>query len=222
MKDKRKKIAGLFSDISPRYDFLNRVLSLGQDLRWRRKLAEEIPSAANVLDLATGTGDVALMEKEKGAKVFALDASFEMLLLAREKGVDKLVLGDVFSLPFPDETFDAVSCAFGLRSFNPLHKAFEEMYRVLKKKGKVVLLEFSRPEPFILRVFHHFYISFFVPFAGFLFSGNLKAYLYLSKTIKTFPEREEIANLLTESGFEDIKNLDLFMGAVTLFVGRKP
>ncbi len=222
LKDKRKEIAGIFSDISYRYDFLNRVLSWGQDLKWRKKLVEEISSGKTVLDLATGTGDIAIMGEEKGARVFGLDASFEMLLHAKKKGLDRLVQGDVFCLPFLSESFDVVSCAFGLRSFTPLQKAFEEINRVLKRGGKVILLEFSRPRFFPLKILHFIYISLFVPIIGFLFSGNLRAYLYLSRTIRSFPEREKIVDLLTETGFKDIKNLDLFMGAVTLFIGRKP
>ncbi len=217
----RRKVAALFSSIVDRYDLLNRILSLGQDQRWRRKLVEALLPAERLLDLACGTGDVALIAMRRGAGVVGLDASLEMLEGAVRKGFERVVVGDAMRLPFRDGSFDAVACAFGIRNFPSVAASFREIYRVLKPGGRIGVLEFSKPRCRLLRMLHGLYLSLIVPSLGRLLSPNPEAYLYLSRSIKKFMEREQLASLLTQAGFKSIKFFDLTLGAVVLATGRK-
>ncbi len=217
----RKKVSQLFSSIVDRYDLLNRILSLGQDQRWRRRLVKALLPAERFLDLACGTGDVALIAMGKGAGVFGLDASLQMLQRAVRKGFKRVVVGDAMKLPFKDGSFDAVACAFGIRNFASVEASLREIYRVLRPGGRVGLLEFSKPRCRLLRLFHTLYLFSVVPTLGRLLSPNPQAYLYLSMSIKKFMEREKLAYLLTQAGFKSIKFFDLTLGAVVLATGRK-
>ena len=217
----RKKVSKLFSSIVDRYDLLNRILSLGQDQRWRRKLVEALLPAERFLDLACGTGDVALIAMGRGAEVFGLDASLQMLQRAVSKGFKRVVAGDALKLPFRNNSFEAVACAFGIRNFASVEASLKEIYRVLRPGGRIGLLEFSKPRFQPLRLLHTLYLSSVVPALGRLLSPNPEAYLYLSRSIKTFMEREQLAFLLTQAGFKSIKFFDLTLGAVVIATGRK-
>ena len=222
----------MFDAISPRYDFLNRILSLGQDLRWRGEALKHLPAGNDlvILDLATGTADVA-MALAKDARVrmaYGVDMAQEMLRIGQLKidraGLTKktmLLSGDVQNLGFMDDTFDAVTIAFGIRNVADLRLGLMEMYRVLKKGGRVVILEFSIPENILIRVGHWTYLNWVVPTVGFLFSGNFKAYRYLNQTIASFPHGDRFCKILKQMGFVRVQAHPLMKGTATIYAGEK-
>lgn len=223
----------MFDSIAGRYDFLNRLLSLGQDVRWRYALRQFLPKSdkQTILDLATGTADVLITLAKNNPKVyqgFGVDPAVKMLEIGRRKisalGLDgRLVLqkGDGQALPFLDESFDCVTISFGIRNIPDLRLALMEMYRVTKKGGRVLILEFSKPENPILKAGHWLYLQMIVPFVGFLFSGNFKAYTYLNQTIQTFPYGDRFCKILKQMGFVDVKPYPLMGGAATIYVANK-
>lgn len=223
----------MFNDIAGRYDFLNRLLSLGQDLRWRRALRQFMPDNYNqaILDLATGTADVLITLAKNNPKVkqgVGVDPAVKMLEIGRQKIIkahleDHLILqqGDAQALPFLDESFDCVTISFGIRNIPDLRLALLEMYRVTKKGGRVLILEFSKPENPILKAGHWLYLQTFVPLVGFLFSGNFKAYAYLNQTIQTFPYGDRFCKILKQMGFVDCYAHPLMGGAATIYVAHK-
>jgi len=223
----------MFNAIAGRYDFLNRLLSLGQDIRWRCAMKKFLPggSGQTVLDVATGTADVLIVLSKDNPKVlrgFGVDPAIKMLEIGRKKiklaGLeDRLVLqqGDAQSLPFLDGTFDCVTIAFGIRNVPDLRLALMEMYRVTKHGGRALILEFSKPENPLLRCGHWIYLQAVVPVVGFLFSGNFKAYTYLNQTIQTFPYGDRFCKILRQMGFVNIEPHPLMGGAATIYVARK-
>jgi demethylmenaquinone methyltransferase / 2-methoxy-6-polyprenyl-1,4-benzoquinol methylase len=223
----------MFNAIAGRYDFLNRLLSLGQDLRWRRVLKKYLPDTnrQTILDLATGTADVLITLTKNNPKIdrgYGIDPAAKMLEIGRKKVIanrleGRLMLneGDAQALPFADDTFDAVTIAFGIRNIPDLRLALLEMYRVTKKGGRILILEFSKPENPILKAGHWLYLQVVVPSVGFLFSGNFKAYTYLNQTIQTFPYGDRFCKILKQMGFVDIKPHALMGGAATLYVAQK-
>ena len=223
----------MFNAIAGRYDFLNRLLSLGQDVRWRRALKQFLSDADNqsILDLATGTADVLITLTKDNLKVhqgIGVDPAVKMLEIGREKIKaqhldDRLTLqqGDAQALPFLDESFDCVTISFGIRNIPDLRLALLEMYRVTKKGGRVLILEFSKPENPLLKVGHWLYLQTLVPLVGFIFSGNFKAYTYLNQTIQTFPYGDRFCKILKQMGFCDIKPHPLMGGAATIYVAHK-
>jgi len=223
----------MFNSIAGRYDFLNRLLSLGQDIRWRNALKKFLPSYSGltILDLATGTADVLITLSKDNPKVhrgFGVDPAIKMLEIGRNKIKaqhldDRLVLqkGDAQALPFLDETFDCVTISFGIRNIPDLRLALLEMFRVTKKGGRVLILEFSKPENPLLKAGHWLYLQTFVPVVGFLFSGNFKAYTYLNQTIQTFPYGDRFCKILKQMGFINIESHPLMGGAATIYVAQK-
>ena len=223
----------MFNAIAGRYDFLNRLLSLGQDVRWRKALKKLLPEneALTILDLATGTADVLIVLAKNNAKVLrgiGIDPAVKMLEIGREKIKlqhldDRLMLeqGDAQALPFLDESFDCVSIAFGIRNIPDLRLALLEMYRVTKKGGRILILEFSKPQNPLLKFGHWIYLQSVVPVLGFLFSGNFKAYAYLNQTIQTFPYGERFCKILKQMGFVNIEPYPLMGGAATIYVAQK-
>jgi len=223
----------MFDDIAGRYDFLNRFLSLGQDVRWRNALKKFLPESDGqvILDLATGTADVLIaltLNNPKVHRAFGVDLAVKMLEIGQKKIIalnldDRLMLwrGDVQALSFQDETFDGVSIAFGIRNIPDLRLALLEMYRVTKKDGRVLILEFSKPDNFILRAGHWFYLQMVVPVVGALFSGNFKAYRYLTRTIQTFPYGDRFCKILKQMGFVNIQSHPLMGGVATIYVAQK-
>ncbi len=217
----------MFDKIVKRYDFLNRLLSLGQDILWRKKMASLAiypHKRANnhlILDLATGTGDSANALIKKGAYVIGADISFDMLKIAMTK-IKKGFLpicASGYQLPLKDDFFDAVTCAFGIRNMHETDLALREIYRVLKKKGKVVILEFSLPKGF-LRTPYLFYLKRVIPSVASLFSVR-SAYEYLGDSIEGFYSPEEFLDLLESCGFQKAKALSLSFGCVQLYVAEK-
>ncbi len=223
----------MFNSIAGRYDFLNRLLSLGQDIRWRNALKKFLADSDNqtILDLATGTADVLITLAKGNPKVhrgYGVDPAVKMLEIGREKIKrqrldDRLMLqqGDAQALPFLDGTFDCVTISFGIRNIPDLRLALLEMYRVTKKGGRVLILEFSKPENPLLKAGHWLYLQTFVPLVGFMFSGNFKAYTYLNQTIQTFPYGDRFCKILKQMGFVNIEPHPLMGGAATIYVAQK-
>lgn len=218
-----QQIKSMFDRIVRRYDFLNRLLSLGQDILWRKKMAKEAEYDKNqiILDLAVGTGDSAKELSKKGIKVIGVDISFEMLKIAKEKIQKNFtpISASAYELPFRDKTFDSVTCAFGIRNMHETEMALKEIHRVIKAKGKIIILEFSLPSGFFRKPYL-LYLKKIVPFVASLFSSR-SAYEYLASSIEGFYKPEEFKNLLERSGFKNIKSYQLSFGAVYLYVGEK-
>ncbi len=221
------RIPEMFNAIASSYDGINRVLSLGMDLSWRKALADRIPSKANlsILDLATGTGDqiLSILKKHPSPqKIVGVDLAQEMLAQARQKlpASVELLCADALNLPFPDASFDAASFSFGIRNVeNPLH-SLREIYRVLKPRGRCLILEFSLP-PKPVRPFYLFYLRHLLPRIGALLSGNPNAYRYLNQTIESFPYGDAFCALLRQERFAQVQAIPLALGAVTLYLGDK-
>ena len=220
----------MFDAIARRYDLLNRVLSLGLDQRWRRQTAQALPLAAGarVLDVATGTGDLALaiLRREPGARVEGLDPSPRMLELARRKvgaarAAESIRLGEgeAAQIPFPDDSFDAVCMAFGMRNLADRKRALAEMARVTKPGGRVAVLELIEPTRGALAPLARFHIRRLVPLIGGRLSGP-REYDYLQRSIAAFPEPESFAAEMREAGLEVLEWRRLSLGVCGLFVAR--
>lgn len=229
---KKAQVACMFDDIAFRYDFLNRFLSAGLDIRWRKKalgyLLELQP--AHLLDVATGTGDVAIMAARqlKPQKVTGIDISEGMLNIGRQK-LQKLQLpcpvellkGDSETISFDSNTFDAVTVAFGVRNFQQLEKGLAEIYRVLKPGGRLVVLEFSQPKLPFVKSFYNLYMKTVTPKLGRLFSKNACAYSYLDESIRKFPEGNEFVQIMKQTGFVNTQLKPLSLGICSIYCGDK-
>ena len=223
----------MFDAIAGRYDVLNHLLSLGLDRSWRKSMARLLPtqSALQVLDVATGTADVLIAMLKANPRIslaYGIDMSEEMLKRGRAKiqkaGVEyRAVLshGDAQAMAFPDQTFTAVTIAFGIRNMPDLRKALMEMYRVLRPSGRVIILEFSIPRNVVLRWGHLLYLRWVVPGVGFLVSGNFRAYKYLNHTVETFPYGNHFMKILKQMGFVQVAAHPLLGGVATIYVGEK-
>ena len=223
----------MFDRISAQYDLLNRILSWGLDIQWRRQLTALLPPRDNqtVLDLATGTGDVAidLMQRKRNVSdVYGIDLAENMLKIAEEKirkaGLQNrihLKKGDAQEIPFGSAYFDAVTMAFGIRNTPNSILVLKEIYRVLKDGGRVLILEFSLPRNPLIRLLHLFYLRTIVPFVGGLLSGNAQAYRYLNKTIEQYPHGERFCHMLRQVGFDNVRSHELLLGAATIYQGDK-
>lgn len=230
-KGKKEQVAEMFNHIAPRYDFLNHFLSFGIDKVWRRKAIRLLMkhSPSNILDVATGTGDFAIESLKTGAqKIVGVDISEEMLTVGRAKieklGVGHRIIlqkGDCEELSFSDNSFDAVTVAFGVRNFENLSKGINELFRVLKPEGIVCILEFSKPRHFPVKQLYSFYSFCILPFLGRLFSNDKSAYRYLPKSVERFPDGEEFLNILREIGFSETIQLRQTFGVATIYTGVK-
>jgi len=228
----KEHVAAMFDDIAPKYDFLNHFLSLGIDKLWRKKLVKllkkQLPT--NVLDIATGTGDLALTiyKCAKPEKIIGVDISEQMLQYGREKiekknlqNIITLQYGDSENLDFADNSFDAVTVAFGVRNFENLEKGLSEMCRVLKPGGMVYILEFTMPKCFPFKQLYHFYFFKVLPLIGRLFSGNNHAYSYLPQSVEQFPHNKAMLNKLNDAGFNGTKYVILTCGIAAIYVGTR-
>jgi len=229
-----RQVQKMFSDIAPRYDLLNRLLSCGQDQYWRKRAVTRLSpqSGERFLDIATGTADVALeiiRNLPKGAvQVVGMDFSEKMLELARQKidSLDKansiqLECGSAESLPFEDNSFDGTTTAFGIRNFFDMGRSLREMHRVLKPGGRCVILEFSLPRNPILNALYRFYFEWLLPKVGRLISKHPSAYTYLPETVAAFPVRKEFSSLMQQAGFMNVTYKELTLGIVILYTGIK-
>ncbi len=222
----------MFDAIARRYDLLNRIISLGLDPKWRNRMVQEmrIPPGAKVLDIATGTADVALhiMKRHPDAGVVGIDPSEGMLLLGKVKvkkaGLEDkitLLLGDAARLNFTADCFDAAGCAFGIRNISDRQKALEEFIRVVKPGGRVVIMEPSRPRGKLFGFVFEFYFWKIVPIIGSLLSRG-GAYRYLVNSVENFPKPAEFISEMEQAGFEEVKAISLTNGAAVLYVGVVP
>lgn len=228
---KKQQIEQMFDNISPKYDFLNRSLSLGIDVWWRKKMMRKLKGLAlnQVLDIATGTADVALAtSKLKPNSIIGVDISEGMLAVGRikveKKGLSSLIKlqkADSENLPFSENQFDAITVAFGVRNFEHLSKGIDEMCRVLKPGGKLVILEFSRPRIFPVKQLYDFYFRYFCPWWGKVVSKDNSAYKYLYDSVSAFPEGEKFLTIAQQSGFKQLKAQRLTFGIVSLYTATK-
>lgn len=237
----KPSIEKLFSRIAGRYDFLNRLMSGGLDIVWRKKLVNEAaPQGGDaVLDIATGTGDVAFAfaKQKKDIQIIGLDISAAMLQRAKQKAEYVPVLnfktgtysastrveflqGDALALPFEDRSFDIVTMAFGIRNLPDYDKGLKEMVRVAKKGGRVLILEFSMPQNFFIRLFYRPYLKFVIPFFGGLFSER-SAYEYLWRSVEEFAKSVDIVEMMESVELKEVKCTSLTFGIVSLYQGIK-
>jgi len=229
---KKQQVAAMFDQIAFRYDFLNRFLSGGIDVYWRKRAIAELKELQprQVLDVATGTADIAIMTWKylHPEKIIGIDISEGMLKLGQQK-IDKLLLnkqiellkGDSEAINFPNETFDAITVAFGVRNFENLEKGLSEMFRVLKPGGKAVILEFSKPRKSAFKSLYNLYMNIIAPRAGQWVSKNKDAYQYLNQSVKAFPEGETFLHILQQVGFTHTTLKRLSLGICTIYCGRK-
>ena len=229
-----KTVGCMFDHISPTYDTLNHILSLGLDFFWRKKLADCVDkeNALRILDLATGTGDVLISLLHRNSNIteaVGLDISENMLALcrnkiARHKFSDRvnLVRSDATINPFADETFDIITMSFGIRNTPDVLKTLKEIHRLLQPGGKVLILEFSMPTNQIFKMSYLLYLRSFVPFLGRLLSGDTHAYKYLTKSIESFVSSKDFLSFMLKAGFSDVQATPLSFGVVCLYQGFKP
>ena len=224
----RTAISGMFSSIARRYDLLNHVLSANSDRRWRRLAARSLNGRhRRVLDLATGTGDLALALERDGRTITGADFCLEMLAVAREKagrsrgGRIAFSAADALVLPFADDSFDAVTVGFGVRNFADLARGLGEIRRILKPGGKLLILEFSQPRG-LWGAVYRIYSRRVLPLVGELLSGSRQAYAYLSSSARAWPAKEEFSGLLARSGFSAVSARSLARGIVALHEAVKP
>jgi len=224
---KKVQVAKMFNTISKEYDNLNRVISFGIDVKWRKEVVN-IVSKQNpdfILDIATGTGDLAInLTKTKASKIIGLDISEGMLDVGRKKiaklkleHIIDMVLGDSENLPFDDNTFDAITVAFGVRNFENLEKGLSEILRVLKPNGIFVILETSNPTKTPFKQGYNFYTKVILPLIGKLFSKDKAAYSYLSESASVFPYGEALNNILLKIGFINAEALPQTFGVATIY-----
>lgn len=228
---KKEQVAQMFNNISPKYDLLNRVLSMGIDISWRKQavkmLVKEKPKL--ILDVATGTADFAIEALSlQPTKIIGVDISEGMLNLGKEKIrkmnlTDKIELqiGDSERLLFEDETFDAVIVSFGVRNFENLEKGLQDICRVLKKGGTLVVLEFSQPQGFIFSRLYNFYSKHILPIIGKLVSKDTSAYTYLPESVKAFPFGEQFLTVMQKVGFSETVCKELTFGISSIYKGKK-
>ena len=229
---KKSQVADMFDSIAHRYDFLNRFLSAGIDVKWRKKAIGYLKdiNPKIILDVATGTADVALITEKMlhPTSIIGIDISDGMLEIGRKKikekkleTVIKLYNGDSADIKYDDNTYDAVTVAFGVRNFQQLEKGLEEILRVLRPGGKLVVLEFSRPKKFFIKGFYNFYMKTVSPNIGKLFSNNKDAYKYLDESIQKFPEGKDFVKIMDKVGFVNTFNKPLSLGICSIYCGTK-
>ncbi len=222
---KKEYIQKMFAGISQRYDFLNSFLSFRRDRYWRRFAASKLPSGL-IIDVCSGTGDVAVEVSNK-SDVIATDFCQEMLQLCTRKLNDQdisnvsCVQSDAENLSFKDETFNGAIVAFGIRNVADIKKALSEMNRVVKKDGKVIILEFSQPHNPVFKSIYFFYFQKILPVIGTVISKKNGAYSYLPSSVMAFPKRSEFVEIMEESGIKEIDVYDLTFGIVTVYAGCK-
>jgi demethylmenaquinone methyltransferase/2-methoxy-6-polyprenyl-1,4-benzoquinol methylase len=219
----------MFSGIAKRYDLLNHLLSGNVDKRWRRIVAtrvrDKLSGSARVLDVACGTGDLALtLFENTGARVVGTDFCRPMLEIAADKTAQRvpLIEGDALALPFRDGSFEAVTIAFGLRNLASIEGGLAELRRVLKPGGWVAVLEFSRPANAMLRPVFSLYFTKVLPLMGGLISGSRYAYSYLPASVQKFPDQEQLSLLMEQAGFDRVQFENLTGGIAALHMGRRP
>lgn len=228
---KKEQVAGMFDRIAHKYDFLNHLFSMGIDKGWRRKAIRSIhdihPSL--ILDVATGTGDFAMAAMAiHPEKVTGIDISEGMLEVGRKKMAEAgledrihLEYGDSETMQYEDNSFDAITCGYGVRNFENLEKGLTQMHRVLRPGGKVAILEFSRPKTFPVKQLYYFYFRYIMPKMGKMVSKDATAYTYLPESVMVFPEGKEFTAIMEKCGFRNAKAQPLTFGITTLYTATK-
>lgn len=230
--DKKGQVVQMFNSIAFRYDYLNQFLSGGIDKRWRTKAIMELKDAKPqlILDVATGTGDVAILTYQliKPKKIVGIDLAGNMLDIGHQKierlGLQKnieLLRGDAETINCASGTFDAVTAAFGVRNFENLEAGLSEMLRVLAPGGKAVILEFSKPNQIFFRMLYYVYMNVLVPLFGKLISKNRNAYKYLNNSVKNFPQREDFIRIMQKTGFKKTYFKTLSLGICCIYCGSR-
>jgi demethylmenaquinone methyltransferase/2-methoxy-6-polyprenyl-1,4-benzoquinol methylase len=228
---KKEQVAQMFDNISENYDDLNRVISLGIDIKWRKKVVEIVGknNPKQILDIATGTGDLVLMMASLNPdRIVGLDISAGMLEVGKRK-IEKaklsdkieMIVGDSEEMPFNENTFDAITVSFGVRNFANLDKGIKEIARVLKPTGVLVILETSNPTKFPFKQGYKFYTNFILPIIGKIFSKDKVAYSYLSESANSFPFGEAFNNILQKNGFTNTKDTPVTFGVATIYTASK-
>ena len=228
---KKEQVRTMFNDIAYRYDFLNHFLSVGIDITWRKKVRRYLSSFSpkQILDVATGTGDLAIeLSKLNPDRIVGVDIAVEMLDVGRKKlktkQIDHLIelqTGDSENLKFDDNTFDAVTVAFGVRNYEDLQKGLKEMCRVMKKGGHVAILEFSKPKSFPFRQIYNGYFKYILPGFGKIISKHNEAYTYLPDSVQKFAEDEAFLKEMEKAGYKETAQKRLTFGIATLYYGTK-
>lgn len=232
-RPKGAQVEEMFDNIAPAYDFMNRAMTLGIDRGWRRKVVDTAAAMrpAAILDVATGTGDLAiqLARAIPAATVTGIDLSEGMLTVGRRKVADArlqsrvtLRQGDCLSLPFPDGTFDVVTVAFGVRNFEHLDRGYAEMARVLRPGGKLIVLELSVPPSPLVRPFYKLYTRGVIPLLGRLVSSDSRAYTYLPESIAAMPQGDKMLSLMKEAGLASPSLRRLTLGVATIYTALNP
>ena len=230
-ESKKGQVKEMFDNIAPRYDLLNRALSLGIDISWRRKAIRLLKpySPKSVLDLATGTADFAIeARKLKPDSIVGIDIAPQMLEVGREKiskaeldGLIELKTGDAEHIEYPDSSFDAITIGFGVRNFENLNKGLEEIYRVLSPGGAVAILEPAFPTQFPIKQLFQFHFNVMTPLIGKWISGDQAAYEYLPNSVKAFPTGKEFVQICETAGFSSAKHIPLTFGICALYLLEK-
>lgn len=229
-REKSKQVRAMFDNIAPAYDFMNLAMTLGIDRRWRALTVKSLGRREHVLDVATGTGDLAiLLARREANRVTGIDLAQKMVDIGRQKvksaGLEARVTlgtGDCLALPFEDATFDGITCAFGVRNFSDLARGYKEMARVLKPGGKVAILELSTPTSPLVKPFYKFYTRGVIPLLGRLVSHDPRAYTYLPESIAAVPQRGQMTALMRDTGLENCQFRPLTLGVCTLYTATKP
>ena len=228
---KKEQVAQMFDNISENYDGLNRVISLGIDVKWRKKVVKIVGknNPKQILDIATGTGDLALMMASLNPeRIVGLDISSGMLEVGKQKIAKaklsnkiEMIVGDSEEMPFKGNTFDAITVSFGVRNFANLDKGIKEIARVLKPDGILVILETSNPTKFPFKQGYKLYTNLFLPIVGKLFSKDKVAYSYLSESANSFPFGEAFDNILQKNGFNNTEHTPVTFGVATIYTASK-
>ena len=229
---KKDQVRQMFDNIAPHYDLLNRVLSAGSDRAWRKKAIKQLraPDNATLLDVATGTGDLAfeISKQYPTATITGLDIAENMLDIARKKSGKRglehkidFVGGDSENLPFESNSFDGATVAFGVRNFGDLDKGISEIFRVIKPGGRIVVLEFTRPRTFPFKQLFGMYFKYVLPRIGSLQSGDSRAYHYLYESVQAFPDYENFTAVLAKNGFKNTAFNVLTLGICAIYTAEK-
>lgn len=228
---KKEQVETMFNNIAPRYDFLNSLLSLGIHKGWRKKCVKWLQPyrPQHILDVATGTADFAIeCAKLNPTSITGVDISDGMMAVGREKikrlnleNVIALKNGNAETLDFQDNTFDAIVVGFGVRNFQNLEKGLENLHRILKPGGHLVVLEFSYPKNPFIRGFYNFYFSKVTPFIGRIFSKDTRAYTYLNESVKAFPHDDAFVTIMKKTGFQNAAFSSLSFGIAAIYTGKK-
>lgn len=232
---KHEQVQQMFDNIAASYDRLNAMMTFGMHRRWLKRLVRETAQSSprHILDIATGTGDVALALARDiaDATIVGIDLSQGMLDIAATKIAKaeasireriNLTCGDALALPYDDNTFDAVTVAYGVRNFDNIAKGYDEMFRVLRPGGKLLVLELSTPASALIRIPYKMYVRYVIPTMGRLVSKDSRAYRYLPESVAAVPARADMCRLMTDAGMTDARWHGFFLGVCTLYIATKP